>query len=350
MPSPGLAAADLLSRVTTREPLVADDGKSGNSLERIEVDGTCYVVKHQSVAGDWLTRLAGDPGFWVHQLWQSGLMAALPPSIDHAVVDMVVEGTGPSAALIIVMDDVSDSLIPEGDDPISVADHAGLIESMAGLHATFWGWHDDLGLQSLRQRVAMFAPETIAPELRVDDVPVPVRFADEGWRRLPDVAPALASVVLPLHTDPTPLLDAWASTPTAFLHGDWKMGNLGRHPDGRTILLDWAYLGAGPVTWDLCWYLALNRARLPETKEQTIERYRLALETHEVATDDWFDRQLGLSLLGMMCAFGWEKALGDATELAWWEARVIEASPDLDRRLDRRGERRAESVRPRGPR
>ena len=55
------------------------------------------------------------------------------------------------------------------------------------------------------------------------------------------------------------------------------MGNLGTHPDGRTILLDWAYPGSGPACWDLCWYLALNQARLPESKEATIERFRAAL-------------------------------------------------------------------------
>jgi hypothetical protein len=28
------------------------------------------------------------------------------------------------------------------------------------------------------------------------------------------------------------------------------MGNLGTHPDGRTILLDWAYPGAGNCQFD----------------------------------------------------------------------------------------------------
>jgi hypothetical protein len=27
-----------------------------------------------------------------------------------------------------------------------------------------------------------------------------------------------------------------------------------------------AFSGAGPACWDLCWYLALNRARLPRTQ------------------------------------------------------------------------------------
>ena len=97
--------------------------------------------------------------------------------------------------------------------------------------------------------------------------------------------------------------------------GDWKFGNLGRRPDGRTILLDWAYPGEAAPCWDLTWYLALNRARLPETKEATIDRYRDRLEPHGVATADWWERQLGLSLLGMAAAFAWEKAVGDEAEL-----------------------------------
>ena len=36
-----------------------------------------------------------------------------------------------------------------------------------------------------------------------------------------------------------------------------------RRADGRTVLLDWAYPGEGPVCHELAWYLALNRARLP---------------------------------------------------------------------------------------
>ena len=122
--------------------------------------------------------------------------------------------------------------------------------------------------------------------------------------------------------DPDALIGALAATPATFLHGDWKMGNLGSHPGGRTILLDWAYPGVGPACWELCWYLALNRARLPESKEATIARFRAALETHEIDTASWFDRQLDLCLIAIMVTFGWEKALGDDAELSWWSERV----------------------------
>ncbi|MGK2959123.1 MAG: hypothetical protein ACSLFB_12170 [Acidimicrobiales bacterium] len=102
----------------------------------------------------------------------------------------------------------------------------------------------------------------------------------------------------------------------------WKAGNLGSHADGRSVVLDWAYPGQAPLCWELVWYLALNRVRLPESKESTIERYREGLEYHGVATGEWWERQLGLSLIGVMATLGWEKAVGDAEELAWWDERV----------------------------
>jgi aminoglycoside phosphotransferase (APT) family kinase protein len=148
--------------------------------------------------------------------------------------------------------------------------------------------------------------------------PVP-RLADEGWRRFAERAPAgVRDLVDELRRAPWLLAEAVQDTPSTLLHGDWKLGNLGTRPDGRTILLDWAYPGAGPVGHDLAWYLALNRARLPESKEATITRFRAALEAHGVDTGGWWDRQLGLCLLGALVQFGWEKALGPDDELAWW--------------------------------
>jgi hypothetical protein len=76
----------------------------------------------------------------------------------------------------------------------------------------------------------------------------------------------------------------------------------------------------------LCWYLALNRARLPEPKEAVIDRFRAALEQQGTGTGGWWQRQLDLCLIGVMATFGWEKALGDEGELAWWEAAAAAAA------------------------
>ena len=123
-----------------------------------------------------------------------------------------------------------------------------------------------------------------------------------------------------LRTDSSALVAALASTPSTFVHGDWKFGNLGHAADGRTVLLDWAWAGEGKACHELAWYLALNRARLPLGHTQGVDDRRLPrrLGRHGVTTAGWFDLQLGLCLLGALVQFGWEKALGDDTELGWW--------------------------------
>lgn len=318
--------ADLLEGVTERVALVAADGKSGNHLERVSVGGEHFVVKHQSIDADWLMRVTGDEVFWPFSLLRAGVYDRVPASIDHAIVAMALDGEGRDARLAILLRDVGEALVPEGDDVVTVGQHAGFLAHMAALHASFWGWRDTIGLQPMRARLLSFTPSVIAPELARADPPVPVRVADQGWRALPTVAPRLDALVRPLHDDPGPLVEALASTPSCLVHGDWKMGNLGTHDDGRTILLDWAYPGEAPPIWDLVWYLALNRARLPETKEASVERYRAALEAAGIDTAPWWDRQLGLCFLAIMVLFAWEKAVGDAEELAWWEERALDGS------------------------
>jgi Phosphotransferase enzyme family len=220
-------------------------------------------------------------------------MDRTPPWIDHTVVAMALEGTGPDALLGMLMRDVGQLLLPEGDSVVELAWHRRFVDHLAGLGATFWGWRDEIGLCTMRERFRFFAPHNIAPELARPDTDRVLVAADQGWAALRRRTPELAEVAERVHARPGPLAVALARTPSTFLHGDWKMGNLGSHPDGRTILLDWAYPGAGPVCWDLAWYLALNRARLPESKEDTIEAFRVSLGGHGVDPSGWFDVQLG---------------------------------------------------------
>jgi aminoglycoside phosphotransferase (APT) family kinase protein len=134
------------------------------------------------------------------------------------------------------------------------------------------------------------------------------------------------ALVEQIHGDAQTLADALQETPQTFVAGDWKLGNVGRRDDGRTVLLDWAYPGEAPPAFELAWYLALNRARIPESKEATIAWFRARLEHHGVDTTGWWERQLGLCLLGMAAVIGWEKAVGDADELAWWEAAAVDGA------------------------
>jgi hypothetical protein len=270
-------------------------------------------------------RITGDRVRTV-AIWQAGIMHRAAAVLDHAVVDVdVLDGE-----LNILMRDVGDRLVPEGNGVLDLATHRGLLDGLAALGAEFHGWRDDLGLVPMSDRVRFFAPDNIAGELaRPDSDPV-LRMATAGWARLDERAPRLAALARAVHARPDAIAAALERTPGTFVHGDPKLGSLGWTPDGGTVLLDWAYPGAGPLTWDLGWYLALNAARLPESKQAATAAFRAALNRHGVETTRWFDRQLPLTLLGIAAVFGWEKALGATGELAWWDGAAATGAAVLD--------------------
>lgn len=312
------SVAELLAGATHREPMKTADSKSGASFERVVLGGDRYVVKYLHPDDDWIMRVTGDVRCRPALVWASGLLDALPACIDPAMVGCAV-GLGRNGwGCAVLLRDVADLLVPDDDTPLPLDQHLRFLDHMAALHAALWEWRDTVGLSPAASRYNEFSALAIAAELaRPDPAAVPV-IAHQGWQRFAERAPVLSDPVLALADDPSPLLAALAGTPSCFLQGDWKLGNLGSHPDGRTVLLDWAVPGRGAPCSELTWYLALNRARLPQSKEDAIDAYRAALERHGVPTAGWWDRQLALAMLGALVQFGWEKALGDADELDWW--------------------------------
>jgi len=323
---------DLFGRDAVGEELTGEDGKTGARLERITVDGRSYVLKYLHLADDWLMRATGDLGIRSVLVWQDGWLDRLPAELDHAVVAAAWDDRPEGRGAVLVMRDVAPHLVPEGDEELPIDQHHAFIDHMATLHAAFWGCTSTPGLLPLSTRLLLFGPLLGATErARGGSDPVPTELAPRGWVRLAERAPRAAEIVGALLTDPTPLVTGLEATPQTFVHGDWKAGNLGSEPDGRTILLDWAVPGIAPGCYDLAWYVCLNRARLPETKEATFHRYRDALERHGIDTAGWWEQQLALCLLGVMLAFGWEKALGDGDELSWWVQQVHAAEAWLER-------------------
>jgi hypothetical protein len=317
------SVAELIDGASGRRPFRTSDSKSGSSFERVEIDGERYVLKVMHVDDDWLARSMGDVACRQVRVWAAGLLDALPATIDHTVVG-AASGLGRNGwGAALLMRDVADWLVPAGHDPVPLDQHAAFLDHLAELSARFWGWTDTVGLTPPSLRWAFFGDAMLDVERRrgwPDDVP---RIADAGWQAFAERAPDdVNRLVTELRRAPWTISDAIATTPTTFLHGDWKMGNLGTQADGRTILIDCAYPGEGPACHELGWYLAINRARLPESKEAAIARFRSALERHGVATAGWWERQLDVCLLGTLVQFGWEKALGDADELAWWADRA----------------------------
>jgi len=304
------------------------DSLSGSPFERVMLDGRPHVLKHMSRELDWIMRALGD-GLdgrppWAAILWREGLIDRLPPEIDHTVVGMAYESEG---RLAVLMRDVETTLVPAGTDELPLTQHRRFLDHMAAMHAAFWGF-TDIGLLQPGARYTGLTRATGRAERAAgsgDAVPL---VLEEGWDRLAAAAPRAHEVAAALATDPTPLSAALALTPATLIHGDWKAGNLGSHPDGRTVLLDWGWPGRDGPCVDLAWYLAVNCDRLPESKEDTITAFRAALERSGVDTGGWWDDQLELALLGAFVQLGWSKT-GDSAELAWWTERVLPTAARL---------------------
>jgi len=300
------------------------DSLSGSRFERVRIDGQPCVVKFLGDQHDWLARALGDVDCWALTMWRTGLLDALPACIDHTVLGAARE---PDGTVALLMHDVSPYLVPPGQERLPLAQHRRFLDHLAQLHARFWGFDDRYGLLDPGTRYQALTPRTGEREQArggpVDPVPaalVPL------WEALRDAAPRVHELALALTDDPAPLVAALAETPATLVHGDWKAGNLGCHPDGRTILLDWGWPGrAGPLV-DIGWYLAVNCDRLPESKEDTVRAYRAALERQGIAAAGWFDRQLELALVGAFLQLGWSKS---GPELQWWLPRVGPVAAEL---------------------
>ena len=328
-PRPVFGSLDeLLAGATSREPFGTTDSKSGAAFERVVIDGERFILKHVHIDDDWTMRFNGDIACHPGQVWELGLMDVLPERIDHGVVG-VATGLGRNGwGAALLMRDMTDELVAPGDDLLSVEQHFALIDDLAALSARMWGFTDNLGLVPLENRWTWFNHASLACEAERGWPDVVPKIAADGWARFTARAPAdVLTTVDALRHDPTPLVARVRETPLTFVHGDWKLGNVGTARDGRTILIDWTYPGASPCCYELTWYLALNRARMPATNEETIEHFRGALETHDIATAPWFDRQLALSLLATLLVHGWEKAFDESGEdLGWWCERAREGA------------------------
>ncbi|HEY6415625.1 MAG TPA: hypothetical protein VIX41_05295, partial [Acidimicrobiales bacterium] len=219
---------ELVAGATSRRPFRHADGKSGSTFERVEIDGEPYVLKVMHVDDDWIARSLGDLTCRQVTVWTSGLLDALPPAIDHTVVD-AARGFGRNGwGAALLMRDVGAHLVPEGDSTVPVEQHAAILDHMAELSARFWGWTDTIGLTPPTIRWSFFGPGMLECEREMGwphEVPV---MADRGWRAFADRAPGdVARAVDAVRRAPSLLSGAVASTPSTFLHGDWKMGNLG---------------------------------------------------------------------------------------------------------------------------
>jgi aminoglycoside phosphotransferase (APT) family kinase protein len=139
-----------------------------------------------------------------------------------------------------------------------------------------------------------------------------------------------------LQTDADELVGRYAGLPRTLLHGDAKVANFAVLPT-RVAALDWSWVGAGPCTLDLGWYLAVNAGRLARPKPAVIDRYRVFLEEAlelRLADKPW-SRLVAFGVLAGARLLLWEKALalqsGTAratAEWRWWLQALEQVAPD----------------------
>jgi hypothetical protein len=335
-PRPGRAqrfrdVAELVAGATERTVFAEVAGKSGARLERVVIGGEPYVLKHLDLADDWTMRVSGCLRGAPLRLWELGILDRIPDCFNQPIVGVAPQeraGPAPSGGCALLMHDVTPWLVPATDAPISLGEHQRFLRHMATLHASFWDCGRELDVVPATHRYLELSPWMAEAEAAIGSPHLVPRLVAKGWPLLAEVAPAAAAVVAPLARDPGPLVDALATTPHTFVHGNWKLDNLGTDDAERTVVLDWEQPGCGAPLSDLAWYLAINCRRLPQPKEASIGAYRAALEACGIHTEPWWDRQLALSLLGALVQFGWEKALGGYDEeLAWWEMQAVRAAP-----------------------
>ncbi len=323
--------ADLLTGMDDLAPLAGAPGKSGATLRRGTRHGRPYVVKIFDAADDWTQHASGVLGGPIVPLWRRGILDRLPACINQPIVGVACEGSWGDWRTAVLMHDVGRWLIPAVDDPIPLAVHRLQLTHLAAMHAALWEPGAEVDVVPELHRYLELSPWTAQAEAVIGSDHVVPPLIERGWRLLPTVAPRAAAVLGDLAVDPGPLLAALAGTPRCFVHGNWKLDNLGLDKHGRTVLLDWELPGIGAPLSDLAWYLAINCRRLPQSKEAAIADYRAALEDAGVDTEPWWARQLGLCLLGALVQFGWEKALGGYDdELAWWEEQAARGARFLD--------------------
>ena len=320
-------------------PLFAHYNKSGSRLSRVEINrghGPSLILKQVSLANDWLMRATNDYQIRSVRLWEQGVLALLPPEIDHARIACARDGDGRA----ILLWDLSDQMFPYAR--FSLADNRFILEAMAALHAAFFEHpiiaSQDLGLCQLPDVYSMFSPITGKREVGGPDE-VPLRIL-EGWEMVKTAVPAdVADTILTLLEDPRPLCDALGRYPQTLVHGDWRHANQGMERNGlsRLILLDWQLAVAAPPAVELGRGLGTNSALLPVSKEDAIDYYKtqLAERLGPRFEESWWEPQLALGLLGGFLQDGWAIVLkathwhvgADAREhwqadLTWWANQV----------------------------
>ena len=279
----------------TAQGTLGEDGRSGAALERMTlVDGQPVVVKRYDPAADLVMRMIGDDHGREVEIFLSGVLDDLPPTVRHPILGAWYDEDGRG---VVVMRDLGDAVLT-WDDVLSPARLRFLLEGLADFHAAYRGRVDVLPTD-LGDVVRLFEPDRIRPFAGNGLIDVALR----GWEYFAEVAPdEVGQRVLALAMDGSPLVRALKGRPPTFLHGDASTVNLALEP-GAVTMFDWGVATTGPAEMDVARLLVGSGHILEVTFDEFVAIQR------EVAGADHDERSLLLSLLAAIAWLGWNKAL-----------------------------------------
>lgn len=334
-----LLEPDTLRRLLDGSGAVAVDalptlGYSGSEFFRVTIEGaapqpSAYVVKRTVLSADWFSHRTRD------RIGREAAVLSAPRLAGiHDIFSLPYEAVGvEEGRFALLMQDVSDWLLPDERTPLDRGDEELILETLARLHATYWQAPELNELDWLHRPEDFLYIMGPLDHDRENRSAGSARRVNElirtGWREALELLPDATREAL--CRPPAEIAASWAHLPATLIHGDTKVANFALLPGSRVCALDWAFAGRAPCTFEIGWYLAVNSSRLSESKERTLLRYRSLLEAElEEVLDDAVWGQLEEA--GIVCGalmLLWAKGAavaggrpGAEAEWAWWEDRL----------------------------
>jgi hypothetical protein len=299
-------------------------GYSNAALSRV----SSFVLKRTRLDRDWTARRTADRRGREALLVSEPALAAVwevfaCPYVAYAFGDGEVG---------LLMNDLTDSLLPDERAPLTAEQEAAILQRLAGLHGRFWGARAPQAgwLSDVEHLVDMLPPSVAGDDAELAMLPPGLREnVPRGWTAALPRVPAEARTWLTCSG--SACAREWQDLPRTLVHGDVKVANFAILADGGVAAFDWAMAGVGPCSIDLGWYVAVNASRLTAPKEEIIRRYRLLLEAElgrALPDSVWQRLEHAAAVCGARTLL-WSKALalesgrdGAEEEWAWWIDRL----------------------------
>jgi hypothetical protein len=307
-------------------------GSAHRALVAVGGDGTVkrLVVKHISLQTDWTSRFSDSI-----RCREAALLAADPlAGVWNIIRSPYLAYFENDAEAVLLMEDLTPYLLPDIKKPLEEAQEELIVKTLARLHAGFWQ-SPLLALPWLARPFSywsMLGPERTGQKVTKDLLPANMfQTLVRGWQRAFQLLPE--RVVRALSLGEEEVSHRWSHLPVTLVHGDVKVANFALRSNRQISAFDWSLTGAGPVSVDLGWYLAVNAKRLTGSKEAFQRNYRRLLETELGRLLDekmWRDIVTVAILIGARMLL-WSKAAaldsGDPAsrmEWDWWANRLEE--------------------------